>query len=1254
MHASRISSSFTYLFSLLFGMLDQEFSRRLRSAPTKEPLEGTARKTSVASETETNSTAAQNRSQPLRNNRRSKRSTRQNDGAVETKQTETQASHAVDSKRCTRATSRTKTGSDDALTLDQRIQAATQQKAPVASGRTQSKARSRSRAGSNSPTRLPRPRESVDLEAERIMTRSMARRLRAQESKVGTGLSVKERLLQLGGRSPTRNTCSEYEERDDDKEEPESVIELQQLPSPSASVSPENHGRHVRRSPQFNYDRFIPAHSGLDMRMYEHSPRAASPAFTRTTMHIEHTAQIDEANRTYDALLRSELLNDRAAVDDFDSTRRMHAVSPTPQRQAQKQASRRELQMLSSSPRILPSLIPWTGSSSGGASSRPNTPPPPRTMSPARGLPVFAYRSPRKAPLSSGMNGSPPPITALRSAFGQASASHDVYQASAVGPGARRLLGSRPTPRRVARDPIKVLDAPGIRDDYYLNLMDWSASNRVAVALGSEVYVWDAQSSATSRLCDVGESDWVSSVRWDSNGGQLAVGLASGAVQLWDANRGRRLRTFASHSRRVGVLDWNGAVVSSGSRDKRINNHDSRLRQGALISTYYGHSQEVCGLRWSPDRTQLASGGNDNLLLLWDTRYTSLDARAHASHPDIAPAARVFRRPLFRLDAHTAAVKALAWSPTQPALLASGGGTDDRCIRLWNTHTGSQISAHDTKSQVCNLAWSPDGSELLSTHGYSQNHVIVWRYPQMAPIALLSGHTKRVLYLAQSPDGSTIATAAGDETIRFWDVFPRSAPVPALPQMPVAALGHLPGGIARGLALTAPGTVVLDDLAHNRDAHHYDGDDVSALNRALRPNGLYCKDIAGDGNCLFRSLADQTDGTPDTHSKLRQAVCDYMERHVDEFAPFMDETCSLPDYINNMRHLGTYGGNMELVAFARNFRVDIKVYQTGSVFVISGAPSNMPNDQLRSMPTVHVAYHSYEHYSSVRNIGGPHTGLPEIKEGVQMYRFFEPLLDFDGLPKVIGRVDATFLHTRNAVVPKAVAISMANPPIPASFKDINGALVPDRHNHDVLDDCDDILTDIEKIVTSSTGVTNIRLIRSLLKTHNGDSGHVIELLIQWMADSSDSAWFLADGPADYNGPQQLNDHMPKEQALVAVDTTAAAAATFADDESTVVDDNEDITEKIIQCLTEPAHSLNAPVDGNADTDDKKQHKHKKGAARQKKAESKKRQKEMAKIKKRMAAREFHAGLDSAKTPSTNNNDGGGEIDLTKRMEHIYI
>ncbi|XP_035836718.1 protein FIZZY-RELATED 3-like isoform X2 [Helianthus annuus] len=34
------------------------------------------------------------------------------------------------------------------------------------------------------------------------------------------------------------------------------------------------------------------------------------------------------------------------------------------------------------------------------------------------------------------------------------------------------------------------------------------------------------------------------------------------------------------------------------------------------------------------------------------------------------------------------------------------------------------------------------------------------------------GHTYRVLYLAISPDGQTIVTRAGDETLRFWNVFP--------------------------------------------------------------------------------------------------------------------------------------------------------------------------------------------------------------------------------------------------------------------------------------------------------------------------------------------------------------------------------------------------------------------------------------------------------------------------------------------------
>ena len=56
--------------------------------------------------------------------------------------------------------------------------------------------------------------------------------------------------------------------------------------------------------------------------------------------------------------------------------------------------------------------------------------------------------------------------------------------------------------------------------------------------------------------------------------------------------------------------------------------------------------------------------------------------------------------PLARFTEHTAAVKAIAWSPHQHGLLASGGGTADRCIRFWNTSTSALLNTVDTGSQV--------------------------------------------------------------------------------------------------------------------------------------------------------------------------------------------------------------------------------------------------------------------------------------------------------------------------------------------------------------------------------------------------------------------------------------------------------------------------------------------------------------------------------------------------------------------------
>jgi len=222
-------------------------------------------------------------------------------------------------------------------------------------------------------------------------------------------------------------------------------------------------------------------------------------------------------------------------------------------------------------------------------------------------------------------------------------------------------------------------------------------------------------------------------------------------VQLWDVAQQRQVRTMHGHSDRVSSLSWNRAILSSGSRDTTIIHHDVRIAQHQ-IALLDGHTQEVCGLRWSEDGTQLASGGNDNILNVWD------EGRTEA--------------PRYRLDHHTSAVKAVAWCPWQAGLLASGGGAADRCIKMWNTRSGACINSVDTGSQVCGLVWSRTHRELVSSHGYSQNQLALWKYPTMVKLGEMHGHTSRVLFMSLSPDGETVVSGAGDERLRFWKVWP--------------------------------------------------------------------------------------------------------------------------------------------------------------------------------------------------------------------------------------------------------------------------------------------------------------------------------------------------------------------------------------------------------------------------------------------------------------------------------------------------
>jgi len=314
---------------------------------------------------------------------------------------------------------------------------------------------------------------------------------------------------------------------------------------------------------------------------------------------------------------------------------------------------------------------------------------------------------------------------------------------------------AKATSRCIPQAPDRILDAPEIIDDYYLNLVDWSKSNQLAVALGSSVYLWNAATGSINHLLELEGNDYVSSLNWIADGDTLSVGTSLGCVQIWDTAHAKRMRVMDGHSARVGSLTSNSYILTSGCRSGVIVHHDVRQREHNVLSLN-AHSGEVCGLKWSPDGKYLASGGNDNVLNIWQVAAGEHYSQAQA---------------LYSFSNHQAAVKALAWCPWQPSLLASGGGTADRHIRFWNINTGACVNAIDTKSQVCGLLWSVTYKELISGHGYANNQLIIWKYPTLTKVTELTGHSARVLHLALSPDGSTVLSAGADETLRLWKCF---------------------------------------------------------------------------------------------------------------------------------------------------------------------------------------------------------------------------------------------------------------------------------------------------------------------------------------------------------------------------------------------------------------------------------------------------------------------------------------------------
>jgi cell division cycle 20-like protein 1 (cofactor of APC complex) len=91
--------------------------------------------------------------------------------------------------------------------------------------------------------------------------------------------------------------------------------------------------------------------------------------------------------------------------------------------------------------------------------------------------------------------------------------------------------------------PYKILDAPKLVDDFYLNLLDWGQkNNKIGVALGELLYVWDPVSNSAEKVHKCRDRE-LTSVCFSKRDSQLmAVGSSEGTVSLVDIERKKTLR----------------------------------------------------------------------------------------------------------------------------------------------------------------------------------------------------------------------------------------------------------------------------------------------------------------------------------------------------------------------------------------------------------------------------------------------------------------------------------------------------------------------------------------------------------------------------------------------------------------------------------------------------------------------------------------------------------------------------------------
>jgi LPXTG-site transpeptidase (sortase) family protein len=185
--------------------------------------------------------------------------------------------------------------------------------------------------------------------------------------------------------------------------------------------------------------------------------------------------------------------------------------------------------------------------------------------------------------------------------------------------------------------------------------------------------------------------------------------------------------------------------LATGGRDSAVRLWDTETSENTAVLA--GHSNWISSIAYSPDGTVIASGGRDTNIWLWNV--------------ETATSLRL-------IEDHQAEIKSIAFTPDGKYLVS---GSLDGIVRIEQLGNPDSIQYFENfGGGVWSLAISPDGKTLAIGSDDSNIWLVGLWDDTGAWLTQLMGHDTPVITMAWSDDGQTLISGEQNGHIQLWDV----------------------------------------------------------------------------------------------------------------------------------------------------------------------------------------------------------------------------------------------------------------------------------------------------------------------------------------------------------------------------------------------------------------------------------------------------------------------------------------------------